>query len=174
MDEIQKLEEDPFYEHGLEELIPAMRSKTTLCVLLSLLVAVAGLAGLSCCIPCKQSLRGAAVFCADHKTAVMELPPAGTGEVEEGQRVLLYTFNYPERRYGYLRGRVAGKPHASRGQGASYSVLVRLEDGWTTNRGFRLRHSLPLQGEGEIIISEKQLIEQVLAPVRNILKADEQ
>lgn len=173
MDDIQKLGDTPVYEHDFEDLIPAMRSKTTLYILLTLLVVIVGLTGLSLSIPCKQSLKGTAVFCADYETAIIELLPIGTGEVEEGQRVLLRTFNYPEHQYGYLKGRVAKKPHGSyHGQGVSYSVLVKLEHGWTTNRGIRLRHSLPLQGEGEIIISEKQLIEQVLAPVRNILNAD--
>lgn len=173
MNNMQKLLENSVYEHDLEDLIPAMKSRTSFYVLLSILMVVVGLTGLSCIIPCKQSLRGTAVFCPDHQTATIMLTSASTGEVRVGQKVFLYTFNYPESQYGYLRGKVTKIPRYSfDGQVASYSVSVQLDNGWTTSRGVRLRHSLPLQGEGEIIISERQLIEQVLVPVKNVLEGN--
>jgi len=97
--------------------------------------------------------------------AIMYVEATNIGEVRVGSKVLIFTEEYPEAKYGFLRGRVinlCGIPD----ENGLFKIEVSLPDGLTTSYGQSLSSQIQLSGTGEIIIREKCLLETIVKPLK--------
>lgn len=97
--------------------------------------------------------------------AIMYVEATNVGEVMTGLKVLIFTEEYPEARYGFLRGQVenlCGIPD----ENGLFKIEVSLPDGLKTSYGQNLSSQIQLSGTGEIIIREKCLLETIVKPIK--------
>lgn len=100
----------------------------------------------------------------------IEIPAAGIGKIEPGQRVNIKVENYPFMEYGVLSGSVSAvsKIPVTDEQGAFYSVNVDLPDGLVTGYKRKLSYSVKMRGDAEIIIRNRRLIELLIEPLTSL------
>lgn len=97
--------------------------------------------------------------------ASMYVGASNVGEIRTGAKVMIFTDEYPEDQYGFLRGRVkylCGIPD----ENGLFKIEVSLPDGLITSYGHRLSSHIQLSGTGEIIIRERRLLETIVKPLR--------
>lgn len=97
------------------------------------------------------------------------LPLQGSGKVHTGQRVHIRLDNYPDREFGYVKGRVKSVSPASTEEGM-YVVEISLPDGLRTNYGRLLPVSRELKGTADIILADRNVLERLLAPLRRVVE----
>ena len=100
----------------------------------------------------------------------LRMPLAGSGKVQEGQRVILRFDSYPYQQYGTVEGIVEKKALLPKDQ-SFYSITVTLPNGLKTSTGFVLRFDQQMQGTAEVITENRRFIvrvfEKIIAAVRN-------
>lgn len=96
------------------------------------------------------------------------LPPARSGKVKEGQRVIIRFSNYPDQEFGIVNGVVNSISLVPAGN--QYRVEVKLPDGLMTNYKIELPFSYELQGQAEIVTEDLRLIERFVMPIKRLIK----
>lgn len=99
-------------------------------------------------------------------------PAIGLGKIEPGQQVNIKVDNYPFMEYGILSGSVLSisKIPVVSEQGTFYPVNVDLPDKLVTNYNRELSYSLQMQGNAEIIIQNRRVIELLIEPLSSMFK----
>ncbi len=97
----------------------------------------------------------------------ISLPVSGSGKVKPGQKVNIKFSNYPYLEYGMVKGVIRTISLVTSNN--AYSVLVDLPFGLKTNYNTELTFSQDMQGNAEIITSDKRLLEKVINPIKSLL-----
>src|SRR5690554_183532 len=99
-------------------------------------------------------------------------PAIGLGKIEPGQQVNIKVDNYPFMEYGILSGSVLSisKIPVVSEQGTFYPVNVDLPDKLVTNYNRELSYSLQMQGNAEIIIQNRRVIELLIELLSSMFK----
>ena len=99
-------------------------------------------------------------------------PAIGLGKIEPGQQVNIKVDNYPFMEYGILSGSVLSisKIPVVSEQGTFYPVNVDLPDKLVTNHNRELSYSMQMQGNAEIIIQNRRVIELLIEPLSSMFK----
>ena len=98
----------------------------------------------------------------DTKPAVgfVLLAAQGIGEVKAGMKVTVSLDNYPEEKFGCLSGSVYDIANTPNKDGF-YQADILFFDGLKTNDSIVLPTNQQMSGTGEIIVSEKRLIDRI-------------
>jgi multidrug efflux pump subunit AcrA (membrane-fusion protein) len=88
------------------------------------------------------------------------LPVEASGQVGNGQKVIIQLNGYPYEEYGHVLGSVQNK--ALLPQDGEYYIRVDLENGLQTNLGEQIDFRQQMQGEARIITEEKRFLERLL------------
>jgi len=102
----------------------------------------------------------------------ISLSLAGSGKVKEGQKVNIRFSGYPYLEYGMVKGIIRSISLVTADN--AYSVVVDLPEGLRTSYNLDLKFSQDMQGQAEIITSDKRLIEKIVNPVRSVLSRQKQ
>lgn len=96
-----------------------------------------------------------------------QVPIAGAGKIEPGQRVNIKLDNYPHMEFGIVEGKITNisKVPVSTGQDAFYTVEVGLVNKLITNYNRELPFNQEMQGTAEIITKDRRLIERIVDPI---------
>lgn len=166
------LDNNTIYEDSLEDFFPKQNNKSVLkCVLITICIFMLGLLLLSYVLPWSITLKGHFHIKNENEVyyALLYLPAIGTGEIKQDMVTNLYSENYPESIYGYLRGNVVSFiDNTETDKNNMYIVKIRIGKELKTNYGYTLSSHIQLQGEGEIIIKEQRLIEAILEPISKL------
>ncbi len=100
------------------------------------------------------------------------LPLQGSGKVFVGQRVHIRLNNYPDQEFGYVRGEVKSISPAPT-EDDMYVLEISLPNGLMTNYGRQLPVSRELKGTADIILTNRNLLERLLAPLRKVIEYEE-
>lgn len=100
------------------------------------------------------------------------VPVAGAGKVEVGQRVNIKLDNFPYLEFGILEGEVSNLSMVpvSTDQGSYYTAEIRLNNKLTTNTNKILPFNQEMQGYAEIITKDRRLIERLVEPLVSIFR----
>ncbi len=100
------------------------------------------------------------------------LPVKGSGKVKAGQVVNIKLDNFPHLEYGMLRGRISRVSLApvSSDNGDYYMAEVSLEQDLKTTYNRVLPFSQEMQGEAEIITSDRPLFARLVAPFLSLYR----
>lgn len=90
----------------------------------------------------------------------------GSGKVDTGQQVIVKFKSYPFYEYGAVVGRVKWKGKIPSGN--AIPVEIDFPDGLLTTRGKRIEPAQEMLGTGEIITSNKRVIEKIFEDIRRI------
>lgn len=96
------------------------------------------------------------------------LPPQGSGKVHAGQRVNIRLNNYPDQEFGYVKGVVKSVSPALNEEGR-YVVEIGMAEGLKTNYGKLLPVERELRGTADIILTNRNLLERLLAPLKKVI-----
>ncbi|MFN7119921.1 MAG: HlyD family efflux transporter periplasmic adaptor subunit [Saprospiraceae bacterium] len=96
----------------------------------------------------------------------MLLAVDGSGKVDTGQQVIVNFKSYPAYEYGAVIGKVKWKGKVPTNQ--TIPVEVSFPNGLTTTRGRQIDPAQQLNGEAQIITSNKRLIEKIFENFRRI------
>lgn len=97
----------------------------------------------------------------------IELPGAGTGKVEVGQRVQIKFDSYPFREFGMVAGEVTGISLVMREN--IESISVRLPEGLRSSYDKLIVFKQGMQGTAEIITEDLRLFERIFNQLRALL-----
>ncbi len=89
-----------------------------------------------------------------------QLPLAGSGKVEEGQRVVIKFDGYPYQEYGVVEGQVLQKARMPNGN--NYLLKVSLPNDLNTSYRDTLDFNQGMTGTAEIIVDERNILEVLL------------
>ncbi|MCR5271333.1 MAG: hypothetical protein K6D91_10000 [Prevotella sp.] len=169
---MNNLNKNTIYEDSLEEFLPKQSNKSIIkCTLLTICIFFLGLLSLSFFLPWSTTLKGHFNIIRDNDIyyAFISLPAVGTGEIEKDMLTNLYTYNYPDFKYGHLQGKVVSFIDNNELEKSNlYIVKIRIGKELKTNYGYNLSEQIQLRGEGEIIIKEQRLIEAIIEPIANL------
>jgi HlyD family secretion protein len=100
------------------------------------------------------------------------LPIARSGKVKAGQKVNIRLQNFPENEYGILRGIVSNISlvPAQIGETVYYTVEISLSNKLITTYKKELPYLPNMQGQADIITDDISLLEQLILPVKKVLK----
>jgi len=87
----------------------------------------------------------------------VDLPQVGSGNVEEGQEVVIKFDNYPFHEYGLIEGQVKRKSDIPQ-ENNTYKLEVELMNGLRTSKGRELQFNQGMQGSAEIITKERRFL----------------
>lgn len=90
---------------------------------------------------------------------VAQLPIAGSGKVEVGQKVNIKLDGFPFHEYGMVRGKVEQMGVLPRE--GNYEIKISLPDGLKTSYKKDLPFQQQMEGVGEIITKDRRLIERI-------------
>ena len=99
---------------------------------------------------------------------IAQLPIAGSGKVEEGQRVNIKLAGFPYQEYGIVQGKVETMSAIPRE--GNYDIIVSLPDGLNTSYNKELRFQQQMEGVAEIITKERRLIERIFEQLISVFK----
>lgn len=102
----------------------------------------------------------------------ISLPLTGSGKVKPDQWVNIKFSNFPYLEYGMVRGKIRTISLVTTDN--AYSVLVDLPNGLKTNYDIELKFNQDMQGNAEIITSDKRLLEKVINPIKSALSKQKQ
>ena len=166
---MQNIEEDYIYEVDIENIIPARRVNYSGFALLTIMIGLCGFFVFSFMFPCPKVLSGTVSFEENRQTAKLFLVAESTGEIQKGQIVRIYVDNYPLQDYGFLQGNVVGFGNQGYpNEKGLYCVLVELNCGWKTSCGYVISDNIHLQGKGEIVIKEQNLLKILITSIYNL------
>ena len=94
------------------------------------------------------------------------MPVAGSGKVEQGQKVLIKCDSYPYREYGFVTGYVDTMSLIAHNN--QYIVKVQLPNGLTTTSNKELGFKQEMDGSAMIITKEARLITRIFNQFRHI------
>ncbi len=97
----------------------------------------------------------------------MELPIAGSGKVEEGQKVNIKFENYPSNDYGILVGHIENIALVPRED--KYSVTVKVEQKLISTYKKEIPFRQEMRGAADIITEDKRLFERIFNQLRKLL-----
>ena len=99
------------------------------------------------------------------------LPVAGSGKVQPGQKVNIRLDNYPYLEYGILKGTITtvSLVPVTTGQGGYYTAEVSIGQELETSYRRKLPFSEEMQGEAEIITSDRRLLSRIVAPLVSLI-----
>jgi len=102
----------------------------------------------------------------------VEIPVAGSGKVETGQKVKIKLENYPHLEYGMLDGQVKmiSLVPVQTETGLVYTAELSLPSGLTTNYGIDLGFNQEMAGSAEIITKDRKLIERLVQPLSSLVR----
>jgi multidrug resistance efflux pump len=102
----------------------------------------------------------------------VEIPLAGSGKVEPGQRVKIKLDNYPHLEYGILDGIIStiSLVPVNGPEGAFYTAELELSRGLVTNYGNQLAFNQEMMGTAEIITKDRRLIERFVQPLTSVIR----
>ena len=100
------------------------------------------------------------------------VPVAGAGKVEVGQRVNIKLDNFPYLEFGILEGEVSNLSMVpvSSEQGSFYTAEIKLKNNLTTNTNKRLPFNQEMQGYAEIVTKDRRLIERLVEPLVSVFQ----
>ena len=102
----------------------------------------------------------------------MTLPASGAGKVKVGQEVILKLENYPYLEYGSVVGKISSISLTTKlatnalGTTENYLVDITLPNGLKTNYGVILPFKHEIRGTGEVVTSDRKLIERLFDNLR--------
>jgi len=101
-----------------------------------------------------------------------QVPIAGAGKIEPGQRVNIKLDNYPHMEFGIVEGKITNisKVPVNTEAGAFYTVEVSLVNNLVTNYKRELPFNQEMQGVAEIITKDRRLIERLVEPLVSVVK----
>ena len=125
----------------------------------------------------QQVLEGTPVFTvvpheSNNIIGRVEIPAAGSGKVEIGQKVKIKLENYPHLEYGMLDGQVKmiSLVPVQTEAGLVYTAEISLPSGLTTNYGIDLSFNQEMAGSAEIITKDRKLIERLVQPLSSLVR----
>lgn len=169
MDNINK---NLIYEQCIEDLIPQQHSSITRYILMTVCIFFTGLIIFSCILTYPITVKGHAEIIRENNRyyALLYLSPESTGEIRSGMQANIYTFNYPESKFGHLKGKVISFIQNKNFENRDiYIVKILLGNELITNYKYKLSGHIKLLGNGEIIIKEQLFIETLIEPINKIL-----
>lgn len=92
---------------------------------------------------------------------------AGSGQLEEGQKVYIKLAGYPSERFGQVKGKV--KAISSIARGGKYAVKVALPNGLATTYDKLLPFHQQMEGDAEVITEDLRLIERFFYQMRSLM-----
>ncbi len=92
----------------------------------------------------------------------------GVGKIKTGQEVKISLNHYPDQEFGLMTGKVQNVSTVP-DEEKQYMVEISLSDGLITNYGRELIFTFEMDGEAQIILQNKRMIERFIAPVRKLL-----
>ena len=101
-----------------------------------------------------------------------DVPVAGAGKVEVGQRVNIKLDNFPYLEFGFLEGEISNlsKVPVTNEKGTYYTAEIRLKNNLLTNTNKRLPFNQEMQGYAEIITKDRRLIERLVEPLVSVFR----
>lgn len=177
-EDIEKVEEEEISlrSEEVQEImgrVPPWIERWGITVIALLLVVI--LAG-AAIFPYPDTLTGRFYFVPDNgmnkkrPMGIAMLPALGIGQVRKGQDVKVRLENYPDRKFGYLAGKVnciANIPD----ENGLYQVDILFPDGLETSEDVLLPTNCQMTGTAEIVVADKRLIDQ-LGIVRPIVRGN--
>ncbi len=100
----------------------------------------------------------------------VDLPVAGSGKVEEGQRVNIKLDNYPYQEYGMVLGKIKTKSIVPTNN--QYTLSLALPNGLKSSYKKELQFDREMQGTAEIITKDLRIIERVFNQFRTLLDSN--
>jgi len=97
----------------------------------------------------------------------MKLPIAGSGKVEEGQKVNIKFENFPSNDYGMVVGRIESIALIPREN--EYIVNVNIDQKMVSTYKKEIPFKQEMRGTGDIITEDKRLFERIFNQLREIL-----
>ena len=97
----------------------------------------------------------------------LQLQVAGSGKVEEGQRVNIKLDNFPYLEYGIVKGMIRSISLVT--DGDAYSVIVKFPEGLKTTYENTINFSQDMQGQAEIITNDERLLERIVNPIKSVI-----
>ncbi len=91
----------------------------------------------------------------------VELPMAGSGKVEKGQRVIIRFDNYPHNEFGEVEGLVGNTSLIPKDN--NYLIRVILPNGLTTSYQNELPFRQSMKGQARILTKEQRLLQKILS-----------
>lgn len=93
-----------------------------------------------------------------NQTMVATITPDAVEKIKIGQSSYIRFDNFPEHKYGFLNAQVVEiKPKIN--EDNRFEVLLQLQDGFKTSKGYSIPLNKDLIGKAEIITGEKRIIE---------------
>ncbi|MGG8496172.1 HlyD family secretion protein [Tenacibaculum sp. TC6] len=96
--------------------------------------------------------------------AILEVPIKNFGKLKENQVVNIKLESYPYAEFGVIKGRLEFLSESIKN--GSYFAKVKLENGFKTSYGKKIRFRHNLKGSGEIITEDLRLIERFVHLLR--------
>lgn len=103
----------------------------------------------------------------------MLIPSNGVGKIKTGQTVNVRLSGFPYMEFGITKGVVSDDiPVPEKGQDGSvnYRVGIKLPSELVTTYEKRLPFIPRMNGDAEVIVEDRRLIETILGPVKSIMK----
>ena len=90
-----------------------------------------------------------------------------SGKVDTGQLVNIKLSGFPYLEYGMIRGKVRSKSLVPSGD--SYVIEIRLNDGFKSLYGKKLKFTQNMTGTAEIITNDRSLLARIFTPFRHLV-----
>ncbi|RXQ97397.1 HlyD family efflux transporter periplasmic adaptor subunit [Ancylomarina salipaludis] len=99
------------------------------------------------------------------------IPVSGAGKVKKGQSVILRLDSYPYMEYGFINAKLEKFSLVPVNEGGIFYYIgeIQLPDRMVSNYGNDLPFIQKLQGNAEIMVNKKRLIERFYEPIKNII-----
>ncbi|MDP4277254.1 MAG: HlyD family efflux transporter periplasmic adaptor subunit [Bacteroidota bacterium] len=97
------------------------------------------------------------------------VPATGSGKVKQGQVVLVRLNNFPDKEFGYIKGKVRSLSNVPLSDG-NYVAEIQFPEGLKTNYAIKLTASGTLTGVAEIITNDIRLVERIIMPVKRVVR----
>jgi hypothetical protein len=103
--------------------------------------------------------------------AELDVSQAGIPKIRTGQVVWLLPESFPYQRHGAQRGQVRwASPVGAAGRGATFPVLVELEQDGPTDGG-RPSLAAGMRGTARVVVGRRALLEHALVPIHELRRA---
>jgi len=96
---------------------------------------------------------------------VLEVGSLRIGELQEGQKVSIKLKSHPYEKYGLLMGEVSHVSDTLSVDGGGYRIEVAFPGGLTSTQGRNLRYFENMDGEADIVLRDRRVIEYILWPL---------
>lgn len=104
----------------------------------------------------------------------LHLPATGAGKVKLGQEVNVKLDDFPYIEYGFISGQIIDIANISstettaQGEYETYLITVQFNNGITTNYGKVLNFKQASRGIGEVVTTDRNLIQRIIGSLRSI------